>query len=205
MPTTLVQTMLPLMLLVKMISPNFMILGEALMSQMSHNLIWNISLVAKIERFLKTRRDSTKDQEELVAVSKNKSEKGLVAESFEESLSLEDEGITKVKAFMAIVKDEPVVGKSDARSGKRKETISSKDVVFTKGENSPSETSPNVTSYISDKTEQATEKESTVKYVKKKAQTKTPLIPDSSPEKKADSSTRQLLLTLMKEVKGLKE
>ncbi|GKE56648.1 hypothetical protein Tco_1495833, partial [Tanacetum coccineum] len=50
-----------------------------------------------------------------------------------------------------------------------------------------------------------TEKESAVKYVKKKAQTKTSCVPDPSPEKKADSSTEQLLLTLMKEVKGLKE
>ncbi|GJQ91390.1 hypothetical protein Tco_0002529 [Tanacetum coccineum] len=40
---------------------------------------------------------------------------GVVAESFdwdEESLSSEDEGTTTVKAFMAIVEDEPVVGKT---------------------------------------------------------------------------------------------
>ncbi|GKF64275.1 hypothetical protein Tco_0187723, partial [Tanacetum coccineum] len=48
------------------------------------------------------------------------SEKGLVVESFdwdEESVSSEDEGVTKVKAFMAIAEDEPSVGKADARSG----------------------------------------------------------------------------------------
>nr|GEZ98573.1 retrovirus-related Pol polyprotein from transposon TNT 1-94 [Tanacetum cinerariifolium] len=42
------------------------------------------------------------------------------AESFdwdEESVSLEDEGTTGIKAFMAIAKDEPSVGKADARSG----------------------------------------------------------------------------------------
>ncbi|GJW46517.1 hypothetical protein Tco_0078163 [Tanacetum coccineum] len=135
--------------------------------------------------------------------------------------------------------------------GKRKETISrkgvlfTKDVLFTKGENFPSETSPDVTSNtesiddnqeplptlpklsgvkpigasneiippadlihtstVSDKTKQVTKKESTIKYVKKKAQTKIPSLPDSSPEKEADSSTGQLLLTLMKEVKELKE
>ncbi|GKD74804.1 hypothetical protein Tco_1333086, partial [Tanacetum coccineum] len=53
-------------------------------------------------------------------VSKNKSEKGLVAELFdwdEESLSFEDEGVTKVKAFIVIAEDEPAVGKDDARSG----------------------------------------------------------------------------------------
>ncbi|GKC82023.1 retrovirus-related pol polyprotein from transposon TNT 1-94, partial [Tanacetum coccineum] len=53
------------------------------------------------------------------AMSKGKSEKGLVAESFdwdEEFVSFEDEGVTKVKAFMAITEDEPSVGKADARS-----------------------------------------------------------------------------------------
>ncbi|GJS24158.1 retrovirus-related pol polyprotein from transposon TNT 1-94 [Tanacetum coccineum] len=52
-------------------------------------------------------------------VSKNMSEKGLVAESFdwdEESLSYEDEGVTTVKAFIIITKDEPTKGKADARS-----------------------------------------------------------------------------------------
>ncbi|GKD31884.1 hypothetical protein Tco_1242662 [Tanacetum coccineum] len=47
-------------------------------------------------------------------------EKGLVAKSFdwdEESISSEDERVTKVKAFMAIIEDEPSVGKADARSG----------------------------------------------------------------------------------------
>ncbi|GKF08349.1 retrovirus-related pol polyprotein from transposon TNT 1-94 [Tanacetum coccineum] len=53
-------------------------------------------------------------------VSKNKSEKGLVAVSFdwyEESLSSEDGGDTTVKSFMAIAEDEPIVGKTDVRSG----------------------------------------------------------------------------------------
>ncbi|GJV01360.1 hypothetical protein Tco_1334929 [Tanacetum coccineum] len=52
-------------------------------------------------------------------MSKGKSEKGLVDESFdwdEESVSSEDEGVTRVKAFMSIVDDEPYVGKADARS-----------------------------------------------------------------------------------------
>ncbi|GKC84569.1 hypothetical protein Tco_1140286, partial [Tanacetum coccineum] len=49
-----------------------------------------------------------------------KNENGLVAELFdsdEEFVSLEDEGTTKVKAFMAITEEEPYVGKADARSG----------------------------------------------------------------------------------------
>ncbi|GJR35134.1 hypothetical protein Tco_1210818 [Tanacetum coccineum] len=50
------------------------------------------------------------------AMSKGKSEKGLVAESFdwdEKSVSSDDEGVTRVKAFMAIAEDEPSVGKTD--------------------------------------------------------------------------------------------
>nr|GEV05265.1 retrovirus-related Pol polyprotein from transposon TNT 1-94 [Tanacetum cinerariifolium] len=51
---------------------------------------------------------------------KRKSDKRLVAESFNwdgKSVSSEDEGTTKFKAFMAIAYDEPSVGKGDARSG----------------------------------------------------------------------------------------
>ncbi|GKF76121.1 hypothetical protein Tco_0225565, partial [Tanacetum coccineum] len=46
------------------------------------------------------------------AMSKGKNKKGLVAESFdwdEESVSFEDEGVTKVKTFMVIAEDEPSV------------------------------------------------------------------------------------------------
>ncbi|GJY95550.1 hypothetical protein Tco_0511911 [Tanacetum coccineum] len=111
--------------------------------------------------------------------------------------------------------------------------------MFTKGENSPSDTAPEVTSNtepecdnqeplhpllkllrtkpigtsndvipptdlvqtsnVSDKTKHVTEKESLVKAIKKKAQTKSPSVPDPSLDKKVDSSTEQLLLTLMKE------
>ncbi|GJS69043.1 hypothetical protein Tco_0701884 [Tanacetum coccineum] len=51
---------------------------------------------------------------------KEKSEKGLIAESFnwdDKFVSSDDEGSTKIRAFMAIVEDEPLVGKADARSG----------------------------------------------------------------------------------------
>ncbi|GJU32880.1 hypothetical protein Tco_1176469 [Tanacetum coccineum] len=77
----------------------------------------------------------------------------------------EDEDTTTIKAFMTIAEDEPVVGKTNAMSnqlltqqvpgniihalsgrGKRKEVISSKDVVFIKSENSLSKNSLNVTS-----------------------------------------------------------
>ncbi|GKA53750.1 retrovirus-related pol polyprotein from transposon TNT 1-94 [Tanacetum coccineum] len=61
------------------------------------------------------------------------------------------------------------------------------------------------TSTVSDKTIQVSAKESSVKAIKKKAQIKSTSDPDPSPNKKADSSTEQLLHTLMEEVKGLKE
>nr|GEX13353.1 uncharacterized mitochondrial protein AtMg00820-like [Tanacetum cinerariifolium] len=64
------------------------------------------------------------------AMSKNKSEKGLVAESFgwdDESLSSKDEGVTKVKAFMPIAEDEIIVGKANARSGQWVEITMKKD------------------------------------------------------------------------------
>ncbi|GKC33174.1 hypothetical protein Tco_1040468, partial [Tanacetum coccineum] len=58
--------------------------------------------------------------EKLGKSDRGKSEKGLIVESFDwddESISSEDEYTTKFKAFMEIAKDEPSVGKTDARSG----------------------------------------------------------------------------------------
>ncbi|GKD41990.1 hypothetical protein Tco_1266635 [Tanacetum coccineum] len=68
----------------------------------------------KAEMAVLTKRidDLTKGKSE-----KGKSDKGLIAESFEESVSSKDEGTTKIKAFMAIAEDEPSVGKANARSG----------------------------------------------------------------------------------------
>nr|GEU53902.1 retrovirus-related Pol polyprotein from transposon TNT 1-94 [Tanacetum cinerariifolium] len=120
------------------------------------------------------------------AMSKGINEKGSFVESFdwdEKSLSFEDEGVTRVKAFMAIAEDELSDGKVDARSdythvdlhyvedqrknllskfkslnqelssfcalggrGNRKETISSKEVVFTKADKSLSKTTTEITS-----------------------------------------------------------
>ncbi|GJS54889.1 retrovirus-related pol polyprotein from transposon TNT 1-94 [Tanacetum coccineum] len=64
--------------------------------------------------------DLTKGKNEKGKIEKGKPDKGLIAESFDwndESVSSEDEGITKIRAFMAIAEDEPSVGKADARSG----------------------------------------------------------------------------------------
>ncbi|GJS82362.1 hypothetical protein Tco_0748903 [Tanacetum coccineum] len=172
----------------------------------------------------------------------------LVAESFdwdEESVSSKDEGVTKVKEFMAIAKEEPSVGKNDAISGQRKNTISSKEVLFSKAAESLSETAPEITSdsesecdiheplpplskllgaelndtskdeisladltltpIVSKEIKNVPAKRLAVKVLKKKAQPMTSSVPDLSLVKKADSSTKKLLLTLMEEVKGLKE
>ncbi|GJZ66341.1 hypothetical protein Tco_0623037, partial [Tanacetum coccineum] len=61
------------------------------------------------------------------------------------------------------------------------------------------------TSIVSNKTKQVADKNYMIKSVKKKAQTKTLGVPEPKLEKKANSTTKELLLTLMKEVKGLKE
>nr|GEX15428.1 hypothetical protein [Tanacetum cinerariifolium] len=69
-----------------------------------------VVLSQRIDELTKRKNDKGKDD-------KRKSDKGLVAESFDwddESVSLEDEGTTKFKAFMAMVEDEPSVEKGDA-------------------------------------------------------------------------------------------
>ncbi|GJS71011.1 retrovirus-related pol polyprotein from transposon TNT 1-94 [Tanacetum coccineum] len=76
----------------------------------------------KAEMTVLTQRidDLTKEKSEKGKNDKGKCEKELIAESFdwdEESVSLEDEGTTRIRAFMAIAEDEPSVGKVDARSG----------------------------------------------------------------------------------------
>ncbi|GJU96629.1 retrovirus-related pol polyprotein from transposon TNT 1-94 [Tanacetum coccineum] len=72
-----------------------------------------VVLSQRIDELTKGKNDKGKGD-------KGKSNKGLIAESFDwddEYVSLEDEGTTKFKAFMAIAEDEPSVGKGDARSG----------------------------------------------------------------------------------------
>ncbi|GJX46834.1 retrovirus-related pol polyprotein from transposon TNT 1-94 [Tanacetum coccineum] len=75
----------------------------------------------KAEMAVLTQRinDLTKGKSEKGKSDKGKSEKGLIAESFvwdEEFVFSEDEGTTKIRAFMTIAEDEPFVEKADARS-----------------------------------------------------------------------------------------
>nr|GEZ00627.1 hypothetical protein [Tanacetum cinerariifolium] len=121
--------------------------------------------------------------------------------------------------------------------GKRKETISSKEVMFTKGDESSAKTAPEITfnfesecdirehlpplpkilgaepngtsadvitlvdltrtPAVFEEIKKVHDKRSAVKAAKKKAQTMSPSVPNPVPIKKVDSSTRQLLLTLM--------
>ncbi|GJV65079.1 hypothetical protein Tco_1475907 [Tanacetum coccineum] len=66
--------------------------------------------------------DMTKGKSEKGKKDKEKSERGLLAESFDwddESVSSDDQGSTKIRAFMAIIEDELSVGKVDTNSGQR--------------------------------------------------------------------------------------
>ncbi|GJT97095.1 retrovirus-related pol polyprotein from transposon TNT 1-94 [Tanacetum coccineum] len=65
--------------------------------------------------------------------------KGLKAE-------MADEETTRIRAFIAIARDEPSVGKADEEEVKRKEKISSKEVIFTKADESSSMSIPEITS-----------------------------------------------------------
>nr|GEY52273.1 hypothetical protein [Tanacetum cinerariifolium] len=77
-------------------------------------------LKAEIAILTKRIDDMTKGKSKKGKKEKDKSKKCLISESVDwdyESVSLDDEGITKIRAFMAIFKDEPLVGKVDAMSG----------------------------------------------------------------------------------------
>nr|GEW00828.1 dol-P-Man:Man(6)GlcNAc(2)-PP-Dol alpha-1,2-mannosyltransferase [Tanacetum cinerariifolium] len=131
-------------------------------------------IVKEVEDHLKTYSSAGMDISERVKkeiMRKERVKKGLIAESFdwdEEFFSSEDEGTTRIRAFMKIAKDEPSIGKADTRSSqrvditmkkqipgnivkalggrcKRKEKISSKEVIFTKVESS-SMSIPKITS-----------------------------------------------------------
>ncbi|GJV86466.1 retrovirus-related pol polyprotein from transposon TNT 1-94 [Tanacetum coccineum] len=135
---------------------------------------------------------------------KGKSEKGLIAESFDwddESVSSKDEGTTKFKAFMAIAEDKPSVEKGDARSapmiifdseadGDIQEFLLALPKLIRA---EPSSSSTNLIS-LSDLT--ANMAKLTLNTSSKK---------NKKSSDKADSSTEQLLLNLMEEVKGIKD
>ncbi|GKD27522.1 hypothetical protein Tco_1233736 [Tanacetum coccineum] len=87
--------------------------------------------------------------------------------------------------------------------GKRKKTISSKEVVFTKADGSSSETIPKITF---DSESEYDDQEPLPPFPKLSgAKTIGTSVDSKLPNKKADSSAEQLLLTLIKEVKVLKE
>nr|GEU68116.1 hypothetical protein [Tanacetum cinerariifolium] len=151
-----------------------------------------------------------------------------------------DEGVTKVKAFIAITEEEPSVGKNDAKSGqwviitmKKVQRIffmidgderghvldySHVDLHYVKDQsknllsmfNSLNQelSSSNVltlanvslTLTVSEEIRKVPEKRSAVKAPKEKAQTMSPSASDPIHVKKANSSTKKLLLNLMEEL-----
>nr|GEX07523.1 retrovirus-related Pol polyprotein from transposon TNT 1-94 [Tanacetum cinerariifolium] len=179
---------------------------------------------------------------------KGKSDKGLIANLFEwddESMSLEDEGTTKFKAFMAIAEDEPSIGKALGGKGRRKER--NLKVLFTKNDVSLSEPTPMITSNSEDDNDNqvllpplpklsgaepsgaskslislsdlttnmanltlnttkrfknSSDKVSQTYVITEKTKPKPPSVQLTCPDKNAPPSTKQLLLTLMEEVKG---
>ncbi|GKA90681.1 hypothetical protein Tco_0812551 [Tanacetum coccineum] len=145
------------------------------------------------------------------AMSKGKSEKGLVAESFEwdeESVSSEDEGTTKIKAFMAIAEEEPSVGKASARFGhyeKGAAPASTSNSFISLAALTLNMVDLTLNTSVPKKTKPTSNKVSPTHAIKKKTETKSPTIFVPQPEKKAELSIKQLLLTLMDEVKSLKE
>ncbi|GJS00733.1 hypothetical protein Tco_0317241 [Tanacetum coccineum] len=147
--------------------------------------------------------------------------------------ALLDKGVTKVKAFMAIAEDEPFIRKGDTKSAfgwhleeiqvtwahleekqtrLRLYTNSFKEIVHTEHGDGVAnykrrrhDLESNDTSVVSKEIKKVSNKRSAIKAPKKKAQTVSPSALDPILVKKADSSTEQLLLTLMEKVKGLKE
>nr|GEV22080.1 retrovirus-related Pol polyprotein from transposon TNT 1-94 [Tanacetum cinerariifolium] len=98
-------------------------------TKISSEFLADLNVDFKTKLFLLIIRGSTKDQEELVLLgnqwtnqiklSLNVGNEDISKKIDEESLSLEDEGITTIKAFMAIAEDEPAVGKTDVRNKAR--------------------------------------------------------------------------------------
>ncbi|GJT63739.1 hypothetical protein Tco_1015219 [Tanacetum coccineum] len=144
------------------------------------------------------------------AMTKGKSEKGLVDESFdwdEESVSSDDDDVIKVKALMAITKDELSFGRADARSGQWVE------ITMKKVQNLLSMIDSDERKHVLDYThvdlhyveDQRKKLAWQVSTIKGKAGSKPPSVSESYLDKNSDLTTEKLLLTLMEEVKGLKE
>ncbi|GJZ41211.1 retrovirus-related pol polyprotein from transposon TNT 1-94 [Tanacetum coccineum] len=233
-------------------------------------------LKAKMVVLTKRIDDMTKGKSEKGKKDKEKSEKGLLAESFDwddKFVSSDDEGSTKIRAFMAIAEDEPSVGKADARSGqwvditmkkvhkllsmidgderkhvldythvdlhyvedqrknlicskvtldqllseqvpgniikalggkgRRKEKISSKEVIFTKDDESSSMLAPEISSDSESECDSQEPLPPLPKLIgatpSGTSEKKSSAGPKTCSDKKANTSTEQLILTLMEE------
>ncbi|GJW34250.1 retrovirus-related pol polyprotein from transposon TNT 1-94, partial [Tanacetum coccineum] len=134
----------------------------------------------------------------------------------------EDEGTTRIRAFMAITEDEPSMGKADARSGQWVDITMKKEPLpplpkLTEADLSGASKSlislSDLTANMVDLTlntafkeiKKSSNKVSQTYVIKKKTESKHPAVQNSCPDKNALPSTEQLILTLMKEVKGIKK
>nr|GEV18102.1 retrovirus-related Pol polyprotein from transposon TNT 1-94 [Tanacetum cinerariifolium] len=173
----------------------------------------NKTFASSIDELTKGKNDKGKGD-------KGKSDKGLIAYSFDwddESVSSKDEGTTKFKAFMAIAEEEPSVRKGDARYGQWVEITMKKVHRLLSMTEEPSGASKSLislsdlTANMADLTFNTTkriknslDKVSQTYVIKKKTEPKPQAIQLTSPDKNALPSTEKLLLTLMEEVKGIK-
>nr|GEW57956.1 hypothetical protein [Tanacetum cinerariifolium] len=150
------------------------------------------------------------------ASTPSKSKKGLVAESFdwnEESVSSEDEGTTKIKAFMAIAEEESSVRKADARFEPRPplpkligaELAGTSNSLISLAGLTLNMADLTLNKFVLNKSKPTSDKVLPTYVIKKKTKTKSPVVLVPQPKKKDDLSTEQLLLTLMDEVNSLKE
>ncbi|GJR80014.1 retrovirus-related pol polyprotein from transposon TNT 1-94 [Tanacetum coccineum] len=165
-------------------------------------------LKAKMVVLTKRIDDLTKRKSEKGKNEKGKNEKGLITESFdwdEESISSEDEGTTKIRAFMEIAEDEPseplpplpkLIGATPV--GTLDSLISLSDLTLNMADLTLDTSLPK-------KTRPTSVKVSPRYVIKRKTENKSLVVSKSYTDKKADSSIKQLLLTLMEEVKGLKK
>ncbi|GJS40086.1 retrovirus-related pol polyprotein from transposon TNT 1-94 [Tanacetum coccineum] len=179
--------------------------------------------------------DLTKRKSKKGKSDKEKSEKGLIAESFdwdEESADARSSqwvDITMKKTCSKVTLDQLLseqipcnIVKAFGGKGRKKENNPSKEVLFTKADLTGADLSgaskslislSDLTANMADLTlnnafkeiKKSSNKVSQTYVIKKRTESKHPTIQNSCPDKSALPSTEKLLLTLMKEVKGIKK
>nr|GEX39696.1 retrovirus-related Pol polyprotein from transposon TNT 1-94 [Tanacetum cinerariifolium] len=167
-------------------------------------------LKAEMDVLTKMIDDLTKGKNKKGNNEKRNSEKGLIAESFDwdkEYVSSEDEGTTKIRTFMAIAKDEPSTCSkvtldqlvSEQIPGNIVNTLEGRESLISLADLTLNIADVTLNTYVPKKTRPTSIKVSPSNAIKKRTENKPQAFPESYSNKKADSSTKQLLLTLMEE------